>query len=90
MNGSLFKLAIEVAKKTPFWKKALVSLFLAAAPVVAKNGAQKAIDKLFKDRKKSLKKKLDEIKKLSDGGDITEEEYQKIRQALLEHAAKEV
>ena len=58
-------------------------------PVVAKKAGQKVIDKLFKDRKKPLKQKLEEIKELWDEGQITEEEYQKIRKGLLERAANE-
>jgi len=58
-------------------------------PVVAKKAGQKVIDKLFKDRKKPLKQKLEEIKELWDEGSITEEEYRKIRKGLLERAANE-
>ena len=87
--GNMFRSAIEVSKKAPLWKKVLIGIVIAAAPVVAKHGAQKAIDKLFKDKKKSLTQKLDEFKKLLHAGDITEQEYQEIRLALLKRAANE-
>jgi uncharacterized membrane protein YoaK (UPF0700 family) len=89
MIGNVLRLAIEVAKKTPWWKKVLIGAVVAAGSTVATTGSQKAIDKLFKDRKKSLKRKLEEIKMLWDGGNITEQEYQKYRTSLLDWAAKE-
>jgi cytochrome c-type biogenesis protein CcmH/NrfG len=89
MIGNMFRLAIETAKKMPMWKKILFAILVTTPPVVAKKAGQKVIDKLFKDRKKPLKQKLEELKELRDEGSITEEEYQKIRKGLLERAANE-
>jgi alkanesulfonate monooxygenase SsuD/methylene tetrahydromethanopterin reductase-like flavin-dependent oxidoreductase (luciferase family) len=89
MIRNMFRFAQETAKKMPMWKKVLFGIVVTAPPVVAKKAGQKVIDKLFKDRKKSLRQKLEEIKELWDEGHITEEEYQKIRRALLDRAANE-
>jgi uncharacterized membrane protein len=89
MIRNMFRFAIKTAKKMPLWKKVLFAILVTTPPVVAKKAGQKVIDKLFKDRKKSLKQKLEEIKELLDEGHITEEEYQKIRRALLDRAPNE-
>jgi len=89
MIRNMLRIAIETAKKMPLWKKILFAILVTAPPVVAKKAGQKVIDKLFKDRKKPLKQKLEEIKELWDEGHITEEEYQKIRKGLLDRAANE-
>jgi hypothetical protein len=68
MIGNMFRFAIETAKKMPMWKKILFAILVTAPPVVAKKAGQKVIDKLFKDKKKSLKQKLEEIKELWDEG----------------------
>ena len=84
MIRNMFRFVIETAKKMPMWKKVLFAILVTTPPVVAKKVGQKVIDKLFKDRKKSLKQKLQEIKELWDEGHITEEEYQKIRKGPFE------
>jgi alkanesulfonate monooxygenase SsuD/methylene tetrahydromethanopterin reductase-like flavin-dependent oxidoreductase (luciferase family) len=78
MIRNMFRFAIERAKKMPTWKKVLLGIVVTTPPVVAKKVGQKVVDKLFKDREKSLRQKLEEIKELWDEGHITEEEYQKI------------
>ena len=93
MIKTLFEFAGEIAQKIPWkkipWGKVFATAVTTAVVTVASTGSQKAIDKLFQDKKKSLKQKLDELKKVRDSRDITEEEYQKIRQALLDRSGKE-
>jgi uncharacterized membrane protein len=89
MIRNMFRFAIKTAKKMPLWKKVLFAILVTTPPVVAKKAGQKVIDKLFKDKKKPLKLKLEELKELWDEGQITEEEYQKIRKGLLDRAANE-
>jgi|GEM_PF-438864 len=46
--------------------------------------AEKGIDKLFSDKEMSFEKKLDQLKKFRDSGEITPEEYYKYYHALMD------
>jgi hypothetical protein len=88
MIGLVPRVLMEVAKKIPWWQVILRTAASTAAITVVTVGAQKAIDKIFKDKSKSLEEKLAEIQSLLDSGQITAEEYNKIRDILMEQYAK--
>lgn len=84
MLGSFLKLAIEVAKKVPWWK----TLAMAVATTASVTAASKAVDKIMGDGKKTPQQKISELRILKESGEITEEQFEELKKIVLESYAK--
>ncbi len=80
MATGLFQIAIEAAKKLPWWDV----LLRKAAERAAITATQKKIEKLTKEKEKSLKQRLRELKQFFNVGEITRERYEETKRALLD------
>lgn len=85
MATGLLQIALKAAKELPLWK-VLVSK---TAEEVGITATQKGIKKLSTERKKSLKRRLRDLKQFFNVGEITRERYEETKQALLESYGRE-
>jgi hypothetical protein len=88
MIGPLFRLAIEVAKKVPWWKTAAIAAATAAATTAGGAAGSKAVEKIMRDRKKSPERRIAKLGKLKDSGEITEQQLEELKKTVLDTYAK--
>ena len=88
MIGQLFRLAVQAAKKVPWWKTAAVAVVTAAATAAGGAAGSKAVEKIMRDRKKTPERKIAKLRKLKDSGEITEQQFEELKKTVLDTYAK--
>jgi len=74
---------LHAAAKVPWWKIALKVYGPKVAEAVAVMAGSKFIDKIMSDKEMSFEKKLERLNAALKDGTITQEEWQKARENLM-------